>query len=228
MDSKNPHAGHRSRMRKRFLASGYDALYEHELLELLLFYARPVVNTNNIAHAITDEFGSLGKALSADKDKLCEIDGMGSSGALFMKLMYDFSKSYLKRSHSSETLNTVKQLSDCISEQFGNTQATICSILCLSAQSELLRSITLPVDDITNGSISQKELAAMILKSGAFSVCIGLNHGDGLTLPTDSDYAVTRIFAELLSAVGIAFRDCIIYGSENCFSMRLSGAFSFR
>ncbi len=228
MDSKNPHAGHRSRMRKRFLASGFDALYEHELIELMLFYARPVVNTNNIAHALTDEFGSLGKALSADKDKLCKVEGVGSSGALFIKLMHDFSTSYLKRSHSSETLNTVKQLSDCISEQFSSSQAKICNILCLSAQSELLRSITLPVDDITNGSISQKELASMILKSGAFSVCIGLNHGNALALPKDSDFIVTRIFAEILSAVGISFRDCIIYGNENCFSMRSNGAFSFR
>ncbi|MCR4795125.1 MAG: hypothetical protein K5898_08175 [Ruminococcus sp.] len=228
MDSKNPHAGHRSRMRKRFLAAGYDALYEHELLELLLFYARPVVNTNNIAHALTDEFGSLGKTLSTDRDKLCEVDGMGSSGSLFMKLMYDFGTNYLKRSHSSETLNTVQQLKNCISEQFSDSQAKICSILCLGAQFELIRTITLPVDDITNGSISPKELAAMILKSGAFSICVGLNHGNALPLPNDSDFTVTRIFAELLSAVGITFRDCIIYGSKNSFSMRTNGAFSFR
>ena len=66
MNDKNTHAGHRSRMRQRFLASGQDGLFEHELLELILFYARPVVNTNGIAHDLTDQFGSLSKVLSAD------------------------------------------------------------------------------------------------------------------------------------------------------------------
>lgn len=59
MSEKNSHAGHRSRMRQRFLTAGQDGLFEHELLELILFYARPVVNTNGIAHELTQEFGSL-------------------------------------------------------------------------------------------------------------------------------------------------------------------------
>jgi len=37
MENKHPHAGHRGRLRKRFLTSGHEGLYEHELLELLLF-----------------------------------------------------------------------------------------------------------------------------------------------------------------------------------------------
>jgi len=81
MNDKNTHAGHRSRMRQRFLSSGQDGLFEHELLELILFYARPVVNTNGIAHDLTDQFGSLSKVLSAGEEKLREVKGVGAGGA---------------------------------------------------------------------------------------------------------------------------------------------------
>lgn len=227
MDGKNSHAGHRSRLRKRFLASGYDSLYDHELLELMLFYARPVVNTNNIAHSLKEEFGSVGKVLSADIDKLCSVDGVGSNGALFIKLMNDFGISYLQTSHSSETLNSREQLCSCFLEEFRNSNANICSLLCLGGKSELLRNISIPVKDIVKGVISQKELATMILKSGAFSVCIGLNHGSDYPIPNDYDYIIVHIFSEMLSAIGIVFNDCIICGYERTFSMRSKGAFAF-
>ena len=227
MDEKKSHSGHRSRLRKRFLASGYDSFYDHELLELLLFYARPVVNTNNIAHSLKDELGSVGKVFSADIDKLCAVDGVGKNGALFIKLMNDFAINYLQTSHNSEILKTREQLFNCILEIFRNTNANLCTILCLNTQAELLHSVTLPTEDIVKGNISQKELASMILKSGAYSVCIGLNHGSDYPIPNNYDFITMQIFTGIFSAVDIVFKDCIICGHEKCFSMRSSGAFSF-
>ena len=89
-----------------------------------------------------------------------------------------------------------------------------------------MRTITLPTDKLLNG-ITPKELAAMILKSGAAAVCIGINHGTDLPIPTDDDYCIAHIFGELLSAIGISFTDLVICGSGRCFSMRGSGAFTF-
>jgi DNA repair protein RadC len=214
-------------MRQRFLASGQDGLFEHELLELILFYARPVVNTNGIAHDLINEFGSLSKVLSADEKKLCSVKGVGEGGAAFLKLINDFGLSYMRSSHSSETLTDCKQLCDCLSTQLRGITAKICNILCLSTRSELMRTITLPIDEFLSGSITPKELAAMILKSEAAAVCIGINHGEELPIPTENDYRIAHFFGELLSAIGISFNDLIICGGGKCFSMRSSGAFTF-
>lgn len=227
MNDKNTHAGHRERIRKRFLDSGQDGLFEHELLELLLFYARPVVNTNGIAHALTDEFGSLGRVMAADKEALTAVKGVGAGGATFLKLMYDLGTNYLRSSHNTETLTTREQLCACFEEQFRDTAAKVCSILCLSSQGELLRTVNIPMSDLINRSISPKETAALILRSNSAAVCIGINHGDGLPIPDNSDYAVTHSFGEILSAVGVSFRDCIIFGSGTSFSMRAKGTFAF-
>lgn len=50
--SQVKHAGHRERLRLRFLQTGAKGFQQHELLELLLFYALPRINTNNIAHSL--------------------------------------------------------------------------------------------------------------------------------------------------------------------------------
>ena len=58
------HEGHRERMRERLYFHG-DSMSDHELLEILLFYAVPRKNTNPTAHELLDCFASLGDLLRA-------------------------------------------------------------------------------------------------------------------------------------------------------------------
>ena len=46
---KADHSGHRARMKKKLIANGIDAFEPHEVLEILLYYAIPQRNTNDIA-----------------------------------------------------------------------------------------------------------------------------------------------------------------------------------
>ena len=73
---KHSHAGHRERMRLRFQKSGLESFQPHEILELLLFYALPRVDTNPIAHDLIAEFHSLSGVLDADIQDLKRINGI--------------------------------------------------------------------------------------------------------------------------------------------------------
>ena len=46
------HDGHRDRLRKRFLEQGMDVLQDDQVLELLLFYALPRRDTNDLARKL--------------------------------------------------------------------------------------------------------------------------------------------------------------------------------
>ena len=59
------HAGHRQRLKERFLKDGLDNFEDHQVLELLLFYGIPQRDTNEIAHELIRKFGSLSKVLEA-------------------------------------------------------------------------------------------------------------------------------------------------------------------
>lgn len=83
------HAGHRSRMRKRFLREGLGSFADHEVLELLLFYALPRLDVNPMAHALMDKFGSLPQVLDAPEEELCTVHGIGPKTARFLTLIPD-------------------------------------------------------------------------------------------------------------------------------------------
>lgn len=48
------HDGHRARMKARFVRNGLDNFDDHSVLELLLFYAVPRRDVNELAHALLD------------------------------------------------------------------------------------------------------------------------------------------------------------------------------
>ena len=84
MKEKGLHADHRERMRVRFRKNGIFAFEDHEILEVLLFSAIPRRNTNDIAHALLNRFGSIADVLSADKRELCEVSGIGELSAEYL------------------------------------------------------------------------------------------------------------------------------------------------
>ena len=50
------HEGHRARMKKKLLENGERSLADHELLEVLLYYAIPRRDTNELAHRLLKQF----------------------------------------------------------------------------------------------------------------------------------------------------------------------------
>ena len=71
---ENLHASHRERMRQRLLEHGAEAMHDHEILEMLLYYAIPRGDTNPIAHALLHRFGSLSQVLEAPVEELQKVD----------------------------------------------------------------------------------------------------------------------------------------------------------
>ena len=81
------HDGHREKMRRRFLSGGLEQFADHEALELLLYYAIPRRDTNPIAHALIDRYGSLSAVLAAPVEDLQKVEGIGESAAILLKLV---------------------------------------------------------------------------------------------------------------------------------------------
>ena len=67
------HEGHRDRMRQKFLQDGLDSFESHEALEMLLYYANPRKDTNEIAHRLIEDCGSLYDVFDAPIDTLMRM-----------------------------------------------------------------------------------------------------------------------------------------------------------
>ncbi len=108
------HAGHRRRMRQRFLTTGLSGFQDHEALEFLLYYAIPRRDVNEIAHLLLDRFGSLSGVLDAPEEELCQVPGVGPGTAHFLNLIPELMTQMARHAQQAETfyLETPKDVTD--------------------------------------------------------------------------------------------------------------------
>ena len=90
--NKSIHIGHRERLRNRFLKEGLDNFEDIQVLELLLFYCIPRKDTNPIAHALLDRFGSLSQVLDAEVEDLEKVPGISDHGATLLRLVTELGR----------------------------------------------------------------------------------------------------------------------------------------
>ena len=103
------HDGHRQRMKERFLGHGLDNFNDINALELLLFYAAPRRDTNALAHALLDRFGSFSAVLEADEQELLAVPGVGENAVTLLRLIPAVSRRYLlDKSPADEPVNSAE------------------------------------------------------------------------------------------------------------------------
>ena len=90
----NFHANHRERVRNRFRAEGLDSFEEHQILEMLLFYGIPRIDTNEIAHRLIAKFGSFRGVMDAEYEELLEVEGIGEQAATLIKFASAVARRY--------------------------------------------------------------------------------------------------------------------------------------
>ena len=101
---KQPHTGHRARVRARFLREGLDAFEDHNALELLLFYAVPQRDTNELAHKLINAFGSLSAVFDAPVQSLMQVGGISENTAVLIKLIPAMYGKYARSKQNPDTL----------------------------------------------------------------------------------------------------------------------------
>ena len=113
------HDGHREKMRQRYLKSGLDGFADHEALELLLYYAIPRKDTNPIAHALMERYGSLSAVLTAPVEDLCKVEGIGENAAILLRLAPQvYQKARLSDVERETVLNSVERAGTYLMQRF--------------------------------------------------------------------------------------------------------------
>ena len=133
------HKGHRDRLRKRFLTHGLDVLQDHEVLELLLFYALPRIDTNELARKLLAHFGSISAVLEAPISELKEVGGIGDNAAILLHLITPLSRRYqLSRNEKGVCLSTTQACGDYLLPYFFGSTEEMVYILCMDAKCKVL------------------------------------------------------------------------------------------
>ena len=220
------HEGHRERLRRRFLQEGLDNFDELQVLELLLFYAIPRRDTNPIAHALREQFGSLSGVLEAPVSALAQVPGMGENAATLIQLVTATSRYYMvQRSRAGQALNTVERCGAYLTPRFfGLRDEAVCA-LCLDAKCKPLACRILGRGSVNAAGVPIRKIVEFALSVNATSVVLAHNHPSGIALPSHEDIAATERLSAALDAVGVILADHIIVSDEDFVSMAASGVY---
>ena len=218
------HDGHREKMRQRFLKSGLDAFADHEALELLLYYAIPRRDTNPIAHALMERYGSLSAVLAAPVEDLKKVEGVGESAAILLKLAPQlYRKAKMSDAEQETILSSVERVGAYLLERFAGEKNEVVYQLCLDRKGKLLVCKKLGEGGVTSADLDIRRLVENALLTGASAVVLAHNHPSGVALPSRDDYAATDRAKTALAVVGVALADHIIVADGDFVSMSDSG-----
>lgn len=218
------HEGHRSRLKRQFREQGLDNFTDFQVLELLLFYAIPQKDTNPIAHALIDRFGSLSQVLDAPVEELEKIPGISSHSALLIHLVTELGRAYLvNRARESKYLTSLDECGAFLVSHFYGRKAETVYLLCLDAKRKVLACKIVGEGGINSASVSPRRVVETALGAGATSVVLAHNHPSGLAVPSKEDILTTRRIAAALDAVEIGLVDHIVVADEDYVSMVQSG-----
>lgn len=225
---KNPHAGHRERLRKDYKKDGLDSFNDHKVLELLLFYGHTRKDTNEIAHALIKHFGSLSAVLDADFDELCSVRGVGEVSATLIMFVRDLFRRYEidKQNKDSIILNSAELVAQYASKYFKGVNEEHMYLICLDSNCRLLRCDMIGKGTVNFAPISNRKIVELAYKSNAASVILIHNHPSGITAPSRKDIDTTIGIIEAMKAIGITVSDHIIIGNgDDYFSFSTNSKF---
>ena len=218
------HDGHRQRLKTRFLQEGLEHFDEHQVLELLLFYCIPRQDTNPIAHALLEHFGSLTQVMEASPSELQKVKGMGESSAAFLSLLNSFCRYYqINRASSAVILNTLEECGRYLMPFFYGRRNETVYLLCLDAKCKVLSCKEVGEGSVNSASVPIRRIVETALGSNATSAILAHNHPSGIAVPSAEDQLTTKQLAVALAAVDITLVDHMVIADEEFVSMRQSG-----
>ena len=196
------HGGHRERMRNRLKKIGGRGMETYELLEMLLYNTVPYKDTNPIAKALLSRFGSLDAVLSASRDELMTVSGVGEKTAdLIVATGRILPICAEEECVSSRTFESYEEMGEFLVDYFRGSEEERVIMLSFDNAIKLLSVDEIYNKNYSSGGVRAEAFLKTAIKRGASVVAIAHNHLYGSVLNTEG-YRQTdmMISAELANA----------------------------
>ena len=218
-EPKNPHkgAGHRQRLRERFLESGLDGFHDYEVIELLLTFGTPRKDCKDAAKAALKKFRTLQGVLEAPSHELIEVAGIGPKNSLGLKLIKAVSDRFLeKKIIKKNPVNNSKALFDYLYHSIRDKSREYFKIIFLDSKNRVISTETHSKGTITASSVYPREVIHAAIRHKAAALIFAHNHPSGDPKPSAEDVAITRQLVFAGRVMGLTVHEHIIIG-DNCY-----------
>ena len=224
-DEQQLHTGHRKRMRERLLREGMDSLQDHEVLEILLFFAIPRQDTNKLAHRLLLRFHTLSGVFDAPFEELRRVEGVGETAALLLKSYPEVERRCRRdRKKSVKRLYSYEEIMEYAQSWLAGRSREAILLVLTDAAGRVLFSGIIHEGSVGAAEIYFRELVRLASSYDAACAVLAHNHPSGDCLPSRDDLETTRLAADALSRVNVTLLDHVIVAGDHTLSLALSGA----
>lgn len=223
---KNVHEGHRERMRNKYVNKGIEVFEQNEILEMLLFYAIPRKNTNDIAHRLLEACGSLSAVFDAPIDILMQ-QGLSYNAAVLLHMIPDLSRAYQSdKFDNEEKIITDENIGKKMVHLFAGKNEECVYAFFLDAKGKEKYSGIISKGDASSAPLFSKDIVSIAARCKAVTVIIAHNHPSGVAFPSRADLEATADIADALDTIGIHLADHIIVADRDYISLSSTPPFS--
>ena len=222
---ETPHyLGHRTRLRERFLDAAGDALPDYELLELILFSARPRGDVKPLAKRLLKEFGSFAKVMYADEASLRAIDEVGDATIAALKTIRVSAQRMIKSEIGDQpVIQSWSSLMDYCKLAMGNNKIEEFRVLFLNHRHALIADEVMQRGTINHTPVYPREIVKRALELSASAIILLHNHPSGDPTPSKADIDITKKIIEAAATVSVTVHDHVIIAQTGHYSFKSFG-----
>jgi DNA repair protein RadC len=220
----DPNAGHRERLRARFIKGGAAAMPDYELLELTLFAAVPRKDTKPLARLLLSRFGSFAEVIAAPRERLLEISGVGDAVVSQLKIVEAAAARLAQnRVIGRSALSSWSALLDYCMAAMARAPAEEFRVLFLDRKNVLIADEVQARGTVDHTPVYPREIVKRALEHGASAIILVHNHPSGDPTPSRADIEMTREIAAAAKALKIAIHDHLVIGRSGHASFKSLG-----
>ncbi|UCG13452.1 MAG: DNA repair protein RadC [Deltaproteobacteria bacterium] len=217
-------AGHRERLRQKFLKQGLEKLTDEEIVELLLTLATPRRDCKMIAREALRRFGGLAGVLEASLDDLQQVPGIGPKNGLGLKLIHEVARKFLQeRLIGREFLSSSREVYEYLLHSLRDLKREVFKVIFLNGRNEVIQVETLFEGSLTSSAVYPREVIRSALGHHAAALVFAHNHPSGDPTPSNQDFTITRDLFLAARIMGIHVLDHLIIGRNRYYSFADQG-----
>lgn len=224
MSEARHYHGHRGRLRQRLLESKRGTLPDYEVLEVLLFASSPRSDVKPLAKTLIDEFGSLGRVITAERSALEKIKGVNEAAIASLRTVQEAAERLLKEEVKEKpVLQSWKALLDYCRASMAYNKIEQFRILFLNRKNMLIADDLQEAGTVDQTPAYPREIVKRAIQLDASAVILVHNHPSGDATPSQADIVLTKQIMEALKVVNIALHDHVIVSTGEHYSFKSYG-----
>jgi DNA repair protein RadC len=217
-------AGHRRRLRDKFLAAGLSGFHDYEVIELLLTLATPRKDCKAAAKSALKQFKTFQGVIEASPAELATIKGIGPQNVFGLKFVKSASDRYLKKKLIDENpLSNSEDLFNYLFHRIRDRRRECFLALFLTAKNRVIEVETLFEGTLTASAVYPREVVAAALDHRAAAIIFAHNHPSGDPQPSGDDISLTQKLYFACALMNITVHEHLIIGDNSYFSFADKG-----